>query len=277
MTVLLGIFAAVAGWEVAAPRRELWIGRLNRWFSNFSIIFFNSILLRLIFPVLPLTVAVIARERGWGIMNYFDIPVWLAVPLGLILLDLVAYLQHVMFHTLPILWRLHLVHHADIDVDVTTGLRFHPMEVILFMIIRLAAVSVIGPDPLAVAVYEIALGGMLLFGHGNVRMVPSLDRALRFIAVTPDMHRVHHSSEAIEANGNFGFILSWWDRLFGTYREQPAAGHEGMTLGLAQYRDPAALSLPRLMALPFVAEPGGYDINGRSAGQAKRGADAKTR
>ncbi|OHD64291.1 MAG: hypothetical protein A2176_01290 [Spirochaetes bacterium RBG_13_51_14] len=263
MTVFLGIFGIMGVWELVAPRRDLVAGKAGRWFGNLSIILLNTVLVRLIFPVIPVAMAVLARAKGWGILNYFNFPSWLEVIVAVLLLDLTIYLQHVMFHTLPLLWRLHLVHHADLDIDVTTGLRFHPVEIVLSMVIKLAAVSVIGPQPLAVVFFEVLLNGMAMFNHGNVRMPGSFDRALRYLLVTPDMHRVHHSVNIRETNSNFGFNLSWWDVLFGTYRERPAAGHEGMVIGLAQYRSPDELTLPRLIILPVTADPGGYAINRR--------------
>jgi sterol desaturase/sphingolipid hydroxylase (fatty acid hydroxylase superfamily) len=262
MTVFIALFAAMAVWEIAAPRRILATGRAGRWFSNLVIVFVNTILVRVIFPVMPVALAVAAGARGWGLLNSFSGPSWLEFIIALVILDLSVYLQHVMYHVLPPLWRLHLVHHTDLDVDVTTGLRYHPVEIIISFIIRLSAVAVIGPDPLAAAVYEIALNGMLMFDHGNVRVPAGADGILRFIIVTPEMHRVHHSAVIRETNSNFGFILSWWDRIFGTYRPLPAAGHEGMETGLRQYRDESELSLPRLLVLPVVADTGGYDISG---------------
>lgn len=266
MTVFIMLFAAVAVWEIAAPRRVLSRGRAGRWFSNLVIVFINTILVRVIFPVMPVALAVAAGAGGWGLLNSFNGPSWLEFIAALVLLDLSVYLQHVMYHVLPPLWRLHLVHHSDLDVDVTTGLRYHPAEIVISVITRLAAVAVIGPDPLAVAVYEIALNGMLLIDHGNVRLPAGADSIIRSVAVTPEMHRVHHSTVIRETNSNFGFILSWWDRAFGTYRPQPAAGHEGMETGLRQYRDEGGLSLPRLLVLPAVADTGGYDINGPGPG-----------
>ena len=262
LTVLIVVFAAMAVWEMAAPRRGLVTGKAGRWFSNLVIVFINVVLVRVIFPIMPVALAVLAGSRGWGLLNGVDAPRWLEFAIALLLLDLAQYLQHVMFHILPVLWRLHLVHHADLDFDVTTGLRFHPVEAIIWVMVRLSAVAVIGPDPLAVAVYEIALNGMLMFNHGNVRIPAGADGILRFAVVTPDMHRVHHSTVVREASSNFGFIASWWDRIFGTYRDQPAAGHETMGIGLAHYRSDTDLSLPRLMILPAVADTGGYDITG---------------
>ncbi len=266
MTVFIIIFAAMAVWEIAAPRRMLFTGKAGRWFSNLVMVFINTVLVRVIFPVVPVALAALARTKGWGLLNQYDAPSWAEFIIALVLLDLVLYTRHFMFHLLPPLWRLHLVHHADLDLDVTTGLRFHPVEIILSLMVRLSAVSIIGPDPLAVFVFEIVQNGMAMFNHGNVRLPAAADRVLRYFAVTPDMHRVHHSVSVRETNSNFGLNLSWWDRLFGTYREQPGAGHEGMAIGLAMYRDEGELSLPRLIILPAVAETGGYDVTGIASG-----------
>jgi sterol desaturase/sphingolipid hydroxylase (fatty acid hydroxylase superfamily) len=207
--------------------------------------------------------ALLAQKSGWGLLNSFALPYWLPVVIGVAVLDLVIYLQHVMFHTVPVLWRLHMMHHADLDFDVTTGLRFHPIEVILSMGIKLSVVVVIGPPALAVLIFEILLNTTSMFNHGNIRLPSTIDRKLRLLVVTPDMHRVHHSVTIRETNSNFGFNLPWWDRLLGTYRDQPAAGHEGMTIGLAQFRDPKRLTFLWMLALPFIGKPGGYAINRR--------------
>ncbi len=263
MTVWIIIFAVMAVWEVAAPRRALAAAKANRWFSNLVIAFTNVILVRIVFPIVPVALAAVAGAKGWGLLNRYDAPGWIEFIIAIALLDLATYLGHVMYHVLPPLWRLHLVHHADLDIDVTTGLRYHPVEIICSLLVRLSVVSVIGPDPAAVAVYEILLNGMVMFNHGNVLVPAGIDAVLRSVAVTPDMHRVHHSVVIGETNSNFGFVLSWWDRLFGTYRAEPAAGHEGMTIGLGRYRDAAGLTLPKLIILPAVADTGGYDVNRR--------------
>jgi len=262
LTVFLAVFTAMAVWEIAAPRRRLAAAKASRWFANLCITVINTLLVRLIFVILPVSVSIMARAKGWGLLNMFDMPSWITIVAGVILLDLVMYLQHVMFHIMPPLWRLHLVHHTDIDTDVTTGLRFHSFEIIISTAIRITAVSVIGPHPLAVVIFDIILSSAVMFNHGNVRIPGRGDRALRFAVVTPDMHRVHHSVNVWETASNFGFILSWWDRVFSTYRAQPAAGHDEMKIGLARYRDPNELSLYRLLILPVTADPGGYDISG---------------
>jgi sterol desaturase/sphingolipid hydroxylase (fatty acid hydroxylase superfamily) len=262
LTVFLAVFAAMAAWEIAAPRRMPAAARTSRWFANVSITVIGILMVRLIFLVVPVSVSILARAKGWGLLNMFEMPTWLNIIAGVVLLDLVMYLQHVMFHIMPPLWKLHLVHHTDMDTDVTTGLRFHPFESIISTAIRLAAVSLIGPHPLAVVIFEIILNSAVMFNHGNVRMPEGVDRVLRYAVVTPDMHRVHHSVNIRETISNFGFILPWWDRVFSTYRGQPAAGHDEMEIGLARYRDPNYLSLYRLLVLPLSADPGGYDISG---------------
>jgi len=258
-----GIFALMAIWEVLTPRRSLITSKTRRWLSNLSITFLNSVVVRLVSPIMPVGMALLAQKSGWGLLNNFNLPYWLEVAVGVIVLDLVIYLQHVMFHTVPVLWRLHMMHHADLDFDVTTGLRFHPIEMILSMGIKLSVVVLMGPPVLAVGMFEVFLNATSMFNHGNIRLPSSIDRRLRLIVVTPDMHRVHHSVVIRETNSNFGFNLPWWDHLLGTYRNQPAAGHEGMTIGLSQFRDAKRLALLWMLALPFIGKPGEYAINRR--------------
>ncbi|TFH41850.1 MAG: sterol desaturase family protein [Chrysiogenales bacterium] len=265
LTAFIIVLAIMMIWEIAAPRRTLTLPRRRRWFGNLGIILINTLIVRVLAFFLPVSMAIAARNREWGVMNQFDLPLWFGIIAGVVLLDLMIYLQHVMFHTIPLLWRLHLVHHADLDLDVTSGIRFHPVEILLSMLIKLAAVSVIGPPPLAVILFEVLLNATSMFNHGNVRMPIPLDRVLRYFVVTPDMHRVHHSVNIRETNSNFGFNLPWWDRLLGTYRDQPVAGHQGIVIGLAHYRDTWVLSLARMLILPLVAEIGVYAINRRGA------------
>jgi sterol desaturase/sphingolipid hydroxylase (fatty acid hydroxylase superfamily) len=256
-----GVLALMAIWELLAPRRALTISKTARWFANLAIIFINAAVVRLLFPLLPVALALLAQKKGWGLLNYFDAPYWFAVIAGVIVLDLVIYLQHVIFHAVPALWRLHMMHHADLDFDLTTGLRFHPIEIILSGCIKLAAVVVFGPPATAVLIFEVLLNATSMFNHGNIRLPLSVDRVLRLFVVTPDMHRVHHSVVIRETNSNFGFSLPWWDRLLGTYCDQPAAGHQGMTIGLSQFRDAKRLTLPQMLTLPFTGDPGKYAIN----------------
>ncbi|MHC5053765.1 MAG: sterol desaturase family protein [Planctomycetota bacterium] len=256
-----GVFAAMGVLELISPRRRLTTSKGQRWFTNLAITFANAALPRLLLPILPVGLAVLCRERGWGLLNNVDLPTWADVAIGVAALDCAIYLQHVMFHAVPVLWRLHRMHHADLDFDVTTGLRFHPFEIVLSMGIKLAVVAALGPPAVAVVAFEVLLNATSMFNHGNLRLPGVLDRMLRLFVVTPDMHRVHHSVVIREANSNFGFNLPWWDRLFGTYRPQPEAGHEGMAIGLGRYRDPKRLTLPWLLAMPFLGRPAGHPIN----------------
>lgn len=263
--IFLGIFILVAVGEMLAPCRTLSTSKGVRWFGNLGIVFLNTLVVRALFPVAAVGMALLAEERGWGLLNNIEMPYWLAVVVAVVVLDFVIYLQHVMFHAVPLLWRLHMMHHADLDYDVTTGARFHPIEIILSMLIKLAAVSVLGPPALAVLIFEVLLNATAMFNHGNLRIPLPIDRALRLFVVTPDMHRVHHSVTARETNSNFGFNLPWWDRLCGTYCAQPAHGHEGMAIGLKQFRDPKRLTLPWMLALPFMGKAGDYPINRRGS------------
>ena len=261
----LGVFAVIGLWELAAPRRVLTVSKGLRWASNLGIVVLNTVLLRLLFPLAAVGVAAFCKANGWGLLNHFHIPFVIAVPLAVIVLDFVIWLQHVMVHAVPALWRLHRVHHADPDYDVTTGSRFHPIEIILSMLIKFAAIAVLGPPVVAVVLFEVLLNATAMFNHGNIRLPSALDRVLRWFVVTPDMHRVHHSIEDDEANSNFGFNLPWWDRLFGTYREQPRAGHLGMTIGIRDHRDPREVArLPGMLLLPFKGEVRDYAINRRN-------------
>jgi len=250
----------IAVWEVLVPRRELTVSKTGRWFNNLSIIFLNSFLVKILFPVAAVGVAVAAQNHGWGLFNVLQLPGWLSVLIAILILDLIIYLQHVMVHAVPLLWRLHMVHHADLDCDVTTGLRFHPLEILLSMGIKMAVVAAFGIPIPAVLIFEITLNSTALFNHGNIYMPEKLDRYLRLLVVTPDMHRVHHSVIIRETNSNFGFNFPWWDRLFGTYRAQPVAGHEGMTIGITPFRKEEQVTLRRLLLLPFVGETGRYSM-----------------
>jgi sterol desaturase/sphingolipid hydroxylase (fatty acid hydroxylase superfamily) len=256
-----GVLTVMAIWELLLPRRVLTMSKLTRWLSNLGIVVIDTALLRLIFPVLAIGVAVAGQENNWGLLNNVQLPYWLSVGLGVLALDFVIYLQHVMVHVLPALWKFHMMHHADLDFDVTTGLRFHPVEIIVSMIIKLSAVAAIGPPVLAVLIFEVTLNATSMFNHGNVKLPINIDKALRLFVVTPDMHRVHHSVIIRETNSNFGFNFPWWDRFFGTYRDQPSAGHKGMTIGLSQFRDPKKNNLPSMLMLPFTGDTGAYSIN----------------
>ncbi|TVR66771.1 MAG: sterol desaturase family protein [Candidatus Competibacteraceae bacterium] len=243
-------------WEWRRPRRTLSLPRGRRWPANLGIIAVDSVVVRLAFPVLAVGMAGLAADQGWGLFNQLNAPFWLAFIASLLLLDLAIYTQHVIFHRVPWLWRLHRMHHTDLDFDVTTALRFHPLEIVLSMLIKLAVVVALGAPAVAVMLFEVILNATAMFNHGNVRLPLWLDRRLRWMVVTPDMHRVHHSVRVEETDSNFGFNLPWWDRLFGTYRDQPRAGHTGMTIGLEYFRDRRATALTQLLLQPFLnAEP----------------------
>lgn len=263
----LSTLAIMAIWELRAPRRRLTVQKTQRWFTNLSIVAIDTVVVRLLVPLLPVSLAILAQQQGWGLLNITAAPAWLGLLISVALLDFVVYLQHVMFHAVPALWRLHMVHHTDLDLDVTSGNRFHPVEILISIVIKLAAILVLGPSPVAVIVFEVILNGMAQFNHSNVNMPLHIDRVLRRVVVTPDMHRVHHSVDYAEANSNFGFNLSWWDRLFGTYRAAPKAGHEDMTIGVTQYRDPSLLTLGKLLLLPARGKFGNYAINARKSDQ----------
>lgn len=267
-----GVLLLMALWEALAPRRRLTVRRPARWFSNLGLIVLDTLVVRFLAPLGALGVAVLAAQRGWGLFNNVALPGWLAVALSVVALDLAIYFQHLMFHAVPLLWRLHMVHHADLDFDATTGVRFHTLEILLSLLIKMAAVILLGAPAVAVVIFEVLLNATSLFNHGNVRLPAALDRVLRLVVVTPEMHRVHHSVRPRETNSNFGFNLPWWDYLFGTYRAQPADGHEGMTVGLAQFRDErVADRLHWMLLLPFVGRPGAYPLGRREGGGGPEG------
>ncbi len=268
LSFFAGIFGLMAIWEVIAARRELITGKGRRWVGNLSLVALDTLIVRLLFPTAALGMASMVQDLEWGVLNVVSVPYWSAVLISIIMLDLAIYLQHVMFHALPALWRLHMVHHADLDLDVTSGSRFHPIEIVLSMFIKLGVIAVLGPPLLGVLIFEVVLNGLAMFNHANVRMPLPLDRVLRLIIVTPDMHRVHHSVERPEHNTNFGFNLSCWDRVLGTYKDQPARGHEGMTIGLKSFRERTWQSLPRLLAMPFFRPT---DSSIRSGGEESAG------
>jgi len=263
-----GVFGLVAIAELASPRRVLKLSRWVRWTGNLGLVVLNTLVLRLLFPAAAVGIAVLAASRGWGLFNVIETPLWFAVLASVVVLDFVIWLQHVMVHAIPLLWRLHRVHHADPDYDVTTGARFHPLEIILSMLIKFATVLLLGPPVVAVVIFEVLLNATAMFNHGNLKLPARIDGVLRLFVVTPDMHRVHHSVEDDEANSNFGFNLPWWDRLFGTYRAQPRLGHEAMEIGIHGYSDPRMVArLPGMLALPFHGRVTGYAINRRQWNQ----------
>jgi len=264
MCFFFGILFIMALWEILAPRRRLRSSKTVRWVNNLGLVFFNSFILRVLFPAAAVGVAVAARQQGWGLFNIYELSAPIAIIASVVIMDFVIYVQHVMVHAIPVLWRLHRVHHADPDYDVTTGARFHPLEIILSMLIKFATILLLGPPVVAVVMFEIILNATAMFNHGNVGLPPAIDRIMRWVVVTPDMHRVHHSIEDDEANSNFGFSLPWWDRLFGTYRDQPRAGHEGMTIGIHKFHDAKDVSwITGMLILPFRGRISSYAINRR--------------
>lgn len=266
-----GVLAAMAAWERLAPRRVLTVKKPLRWFSNLSLGGANALLVRLVLPVTAVGTALLAEERQWGLLNQYDLPLWLSCLFAVVVLDFAIYLQHVLFHAVPVLWRLHRVHHADLDFDVTTGVRFHTIEILLSMGIKVAVVAALGPPAWGVIAFEVLLNATSMFNHGNVRLPQPLDRLLRGFVVTPEMHRVHHSVIPAETNSNFGFNLPWWDYLLGTYRGQPSAGHEGMTIGLSSPRDERQTErLPGMLAMPFVGDGGEQSDGDEAFGGANR-------
>lgn len=245
------IFAVMASLELVLPRRPLTAPKKVRWLNNIAVTFLDTALLRLLFPVPALGMAYLAAERGWGLFNNIGLP-WLLEGLAaVVIFDLIIYWQHVVFHLVRPLWRLHMMHHADMDIDVTTGARFHPVEILMSMVIKIAGVLILGAPVWSVIAFEVILNGTAMFNHSNVLLPLPLDRILRALIVTPDMHRVHHSVIIRETNSNYGFNLSLWDRIFGTYRDQPEKGHLEMTIGLANFRDPAKLWLHKMLLMPL--------------------------
>jgi sterol desaturase/sphingolipid hydroxylase (fatty acid hydroxylase superfamily) len=258
-----GVFAIVAILEILAPRRVLTTSKSRRWFANLTLIALNPLSVRLVFPVVPMGMALLATERNWGLLNNLDLPFWMKTALGVIALDLTIYFQHVLHHAVPLLWRLHMVHHADLEYDLTTGLRFHPIEIIVSMALKIAGVMALGPPVLAVLIFEVTLNATAMFNHSNIHIPVRADQLIRLFLVTPDMHRVHHSVVIHETNSNYGFAFPWWDHIFGTYQDQPVQGHHTMTIGLSQFRDIKKQTLFQLLIMPFSGNPGKVPINRR--------------
>ena len=264
LTVFFGVLALMMGLEARFPRRARTHSRKERWPSNIGIVALNSLLARVVFPVAAIGIAALGEANRWGLFNNIGWPFWIGAVVSIVLLDFAIYLQHVMFHAVPALWRLHRMHHADTDFDVTTGARFHPIEIVLSMTIKMAVVAALGAPAVAVLFFEVLLNATAMFNHGNLKLPLGLDRILRWFVVTPDMHRVHHSVLARETNSNFGFNLPWWDRLMGTYAAQPEAGHDGMTIGLGTFRETRELRLDRMLSQPFREADDGASIIGRT-------------
>lgn len=246
------LFAALALWEWQAPRRSLAVGRRGRWFGNIGMLAVGHALVRLVMPVAEVGAALLAAEKGWGLLPFLGMPGWVATILSIVALDLTIWTQHYAFHHVPLLWRLHRVHHADVDIDVTTGLRFHPLEIVVSLMIKMAAVIALGAPAAAVVAFEVLLNATSMFNHSNVALPAWAEPVVRWLVVTPQMHEVHHSAVRAETDSNFGFNLPWWDRLFGTYRARPAAG-DAVVIGLPVFRDASERKLLRLLTQPFRA------------------------
>ena len=262
MSFFGGMLALIGLWEFLSPRRKQIISRIKRWPNNLGIVFLNSAVLQIIFPFMGAGMAALAIENDWGIFNIIEVPYATALVLSIIIMDMVIYLQHVMVHAVPLLWRLHQVHHADTEYDVTTGARFHTLEIILSMGIKFATIALLGAPVAAVVIFEIILNAAAMFNHGNIKLPESIDKILRWFIVTPDMHRIHHSTTANEANSNFGFNLPWWDRIFGTYKAQPEKGHEKMEIGIHSPRDEKrTVWITGMLILPFLGKISDYAIN----------------
>lgn len=273
LTVFLGVLTAMAAWELAAPRRRFAVPRLLRWSNNLALVVIDTLLVRLAFPMAAVGLALTAAAGGWGLLNRTALPGWADFVIALLALDLAIYFQHVLFHAVPALWRLHRMHHADLGFDVSTGLRFHPLEILLSMGLKLGVVAALGPPAAAVLVFEVALNAGSLFNHANIRLPPQADRLLRLLLVTPDMHRVHHSIHADEMNRNFGFTVPWWDRLFGTYRARPRDGQEAMAIGVPGFRDPGELWLHRMLLQPLREPTERDNSTGQPAEKARKPAN----
>jgi sterol desaturase/sphingolipid hydroxylase (fatty acid hydroxylase superfamily) len=263
LAAFIGVFAAVAAWEICAPRRRLAFGKATRWTNNLGLLLVDVITSRLLAPGAAVAIAVAGEAGHWGLLNMIALPAWAAILVSVVLLDLVVYFQHVMFHAVPTLWRLHRVHHADLDFDVTTGIRFHPVEILISTALKCAAVAAVGAPAAGVVAFELLLNATALFNHANASMPRPVDAWLRWLVVTPDMHRVHHSVQHDESSSNFGFNLPWWDRVFGTYRAHPRLDHVHMAIGVDAFREADELRLDRMLLQPLRDTPGQYPINRR--------------
>lgn len=252
----LGVFLLVACAEHVWPRRTLTVSKRQRWCCNIAIVAIDSVTARLVLPVMPLGMAELAKAKGWGLFNQLAVPHWMEIVVVILMLDLVIYLQHRSFHLVPFFWRFHRMHHTDLDLDVSSGNRFHPIEILLSLIIKVGGVALLGAPAIAVLIFEVALNASSLFNHGNLRIPPRIDSWLRLLIVTPDMHRVHHSVIPRETDSNFGFNLPWWDRMLNTYHDQPREGHSGMIIGLKEFRNQQKLGLGSLLMLPFRGQGG---------------------
>ncbi len=265
-----GIFLIMALLEIAMPRKKRVLGRGSRWFTNMSLVLVDTLAIRLIMPILAVGMADYAAGRGWGLLALVDLPMWVEIIIAFLLLDMLIYAQHIGFHKIPILWRIHKVHHADRDLDVTSGARFHPLEAVISMAYKLICIALIGPAAFAVFLFEVVLNAASMFNHANVRLPLGLDRLMRFFIVTPDMHRVHHSVLERETNSNYSFFLTIWDRLFRTYTAQPEQGHDGMIVGLSEYQNDKPANLIWSLFVPFARKPSAETKTGSNSTKERR-------
>ena len=266
----LGIFALLTIWEISSPKRELLQLRRFRWFSNIGLVVLSSVLIRFILPTAAVGVALHVEQEQLGFLNLYELPFIVQFIFAFILMDLAIYFQHVMFHALPLFWRFHRVHHSDLDCDITTGLRFHPFEMIISIVFKFLIIASIGAPVLAVVFFEIILNAASMFTHSNIKIPSAIEKMVRWFIVTPDMHRIHHSIKENETNSNFGFFISIWDRLLGTYIQEPEQGHDNMQIGLQRFREPKWQNLRWLIYLPFVDKINDYSINKRQTENSER-------
>lgn len=265
MSIFFGVLVIMGIWEIMSPRKVPTVSKVYRWINNLGLVFFNGFIVRLVFPVIATGMAVIAQQNDWGVFNNIEISPFIGGAIFIVLMDLIIYFQHIMTHAVPLFWRLHRVHHADLDYDTTTGARFHTIEILFSMCIKLVAIILLGPSVISVILFEIILNATAMFNHGNIRLPKSADKILRLFIVTPDMHRIHHSIEEDEANSNFGFNLSIWDRIFGTYRENARAGQENMVIGIKSIRDPKQTNkIIGMLLIPFRGKNNEYVINSKT-------------
>lgn len=251
LAAFVAVLVVMGLWELASPHRRSEVPRLLRWSNNFALVIVDTVVLRLVFPIFAAGVAAIAVDYGWGLLNVWPVYGWLAVVLSVVVLDLTLYAQHIVFHKVPVLWRLHRTHHSDPHFDVSTALRFHPAEVVLSMFLKMGVVVLLGAPPEAVILFEVLLNGAAIFNHANIRVPRALDRAARWVIVTPDMHRIHHSQDRVETDSNYGFFLPWWDRVFGTYRRDPALGQADLKVGVGSFGSARDQWLHKLLGQPF--------------------------
>ena len=252
LSAFLGLFGLLALTEWLRPRRKLTVSKANRWFTNIAIVVIDSVVVRLIFPAAAVGVALWAQSNGYGLFNLIDAPFWLAGLVSIVLLDFAVWFSHLLSHKVPMFWRFHRMHHSDRDIDVSTAIRFHPIEIVLSMIYKVAWVVALGAPAWSVIMFEIILNGVAMFNHSNTKLPLWLDKIARMVIVTPDMHRVHHSSIQRETDSNYGFNFPFWDKMFGTYIAQPELGHDGMEIGLAEWQDERPTKLGWALSVPFL-------------------------